>query len=181
MDRKEVVKLVKEHIKKDNLFKHIIAVEAIMKGTAEYLGENVEKWGLLGLLHDLDFEKSKIKNHGIMTCEILDGKIDDEILKAIKSHNFENTNVKPETKMEKALIAADAISGLIVAAALIVPSKKLKDVKVKSIKKKFKQKDFARNCKRQNILLCEDIEIPREKFFEIALNALQKIADQLGL
>ncbi len=83
--------------------------------------------------------------------------------------------------MEKALIAADAISGLIVAAALIVPSKKLKDVKVKSIKKKFKQKDFARNCKRQNILLCEDIEIPREKFFEIALNALQKIADQLGL
>lgn len=183
MNREQAIGLIKENVTKTNLFKHMLAVEAIMKGIAEYLGEDKEKWGLIGLLHDIDFEKieNDPKKHGILAEEILKDKVDEEIIRAIKSHNFENTNVQPESKMEKALIAADAISGLIIAAALIIPSKKLADVKPESIGKRFKEKDFARNCNRNLILYCEQIEIPREKFFEISLKALQSISDELGL
>jgi len=183
MNREEAMNLVKENIHKENLFKHMLAVEAIMKETAEYLGEDKEKWRLTGLLHDIDFGKTENdpEHHALMAEEILKGKVDEEIVRAIKSHNFGHTNVNPETNMENILIAADAISGLIIAAALIIPSKKLADVKVDSIKNKFKQKDFARRCSRENILFCEKAGISKEKFFEISLKALQNISDELGL
>jgi putative nucleotidyltransferase with HDIG domain len=183
MNREEALELVNENISKENLIKHMLAVEAIMKGVAEYLEEDKEKWDLVGLLHDIDFGKTENdpKNHALVAEEILKDKVDEEMIRAIKSHNFENTNVQPESKMEKTLIAADAISGLVIASALIMPSKKLADVKVESIANKFKKKDFARNCSRERILFCEQIGIPREKFFEIALKALQNISDELGL
>jgi putative nucleotidyltransferase with HDIG domain len=183
MNREEAINLVKENIKKENLFKHILAVEAIMRGVAEHLNEDIKTWGLVGLLHDIDFEKTmnNPKNHTIIAENLLKGKVDEKIIKAIKSHNFESTGVIPETKMEKALIASDAISGLIVAAALIIPSKKLEDVKVESVGKRFKEKDFARKCSRERMLVCEHIGIPREKFFEIALESMQGISDELGL
>ncbi len=183
ISREEAFSLLKENLKNQNLVKHCLAVEAIMRELAEYLGEDKEKWRLLGLIHDIDYEKTKDnpKIHGILAAEILKDKVDEDILKAIKSHNFENTGIKPETKMEKALIASDSISGLIVACALVMPSKKLEEVRIETIKKKFKQKDFARNCRRERILFCEQIGIPREKFFEIALNALKKISEELGL
>lgn len=182
MNREESLKLLKEHVSQENLFKHMYAVEAIMEETAKYLNENSEKWRLLGLLHDIDFEKApEPEKHCTLAPEILKEKFDEEFIRAIKSHNFDNLNIQPETKMELALIAADSISGLIIAAALIIPSKKLADVKVESISKKFKQKDFARNCNRENILYCEKINIPREKFFEISLKALQRISSELGL
>lgn len=183
MDREEAINLVKENVKKENLFKHILAVEAIMRGIAKHLNEDVELWGLIGLLHDIDYgiTENDPKNHGIVAENLLKGKVDSNIIHAIKSHNFENTGVIPENKIEKALIATDAISGLIVATALIMPSKKLKDVKVKSIKNKFKQADFARRCSRERILVCEHVGIPREKFFEIALESMQGISDKLGL
>ncbi len=183
ISREEAFSLLKENLKNQNLVKHCLAVEAIMRELAEYLGEDKEKWGLLGLIHDIDYEKTKDnpKIHGILAAEILKDKVDEDILKAIKSHNFENTGIEPETKMEKALIASDSISGLIVACALVMPSKKLEEVRVETVKKKFKQKDFARNCRRERILFCEQTGIPREKFFEIALNALKKISEELGL
>jgi len=182
MHREEALKLVKEHITQGNLFKHMYAVEAIMENTAKYLNEDTEKWRLLGLLHDIDFEKApEPDKHCTLAPEILKEIFDEEFIRAVKAHNFDNLGIQPETKMELALIAADAISGLIIAAALIIPSKKLADVKVESIKKKFKQKDFARNCSRENILFCEKIGIPKEKFFEISLKALQNIANELGL
>ena len=183
MNREEAISLVKENITKENLFKHILAVEAIMRGIAKHLNEDVETWGLVALLHDIDYEKTENdpKNHTIIAENLLKGKVDEKIIHAIKSHNFENTGVTPETKMEKALIAADAISGLIVAAALIIPSKKLKDVKVESVGKRFKEKDFARKCSRERMLVCEHIGIPKEKFFEIALEAMQRISEELGL
>ncbi len=183
MAREEAVVLVREHVKKENLLKHILAVEAIMRGLARHFGEDEELWGLLGLLHDVDFEKTMNdpKRHATMTCEILEGKVSEEIIRAVKSHNFENTGMMPESKMEKALIAADAVSGLIVAAALIIPSKKLADVKPESIGRRFKERDFARNCNRENMLYCEQIGLDRNEFFEIALKSLQGIADELGL
>lgn len=181
--REEAVKLVKENIKRENLFKHVLAVEAIMKGLAKHLNEGEDLWRLVGLLHDIDFEKTsdKPEKHGVIAEQILKGLVSDEIIKAIKTHNFENTNVIPETKMENALIAADSISGLIVAAALIIPTKKLNDVKPESIGKRFKEKDFARNCSRKRILFCEKIGVEKEKFFEIALNSLKNISNDLGL
>jgi len=183
MNREEAIILVKENITKENLFKHILAVEAIMRGIAKYLNEDIESWGLVALLHDIDYEKTEgdPKNHTIIAENLLKGKVDERVIHAIKSHNFENTGVTPETKIEKALIAADAISGLIVAAALIIPSKKLKDVKVESIGKRFKEKDFARRCSRERILVCKHVGIPKEKFFEIALEAMQGISEKLGL
>jgi putative nucleotidyltransferase with HDIG domain len=182
MDREEALTLVKEHVKKENLLKHMFAVEAIMRETAKYLNEDEEKWGLLGLIHDIDFEKApEPDKHCTLAPEILKGKVDEEIIRAIKAHNFENLGVQPESNMEHCLIAADSISGLIIAAALIIPSKKLSDVKPESIGKRFKQKDFARNCNRDLILYCEKIGVSREKFFEISLKALQNISDVLGL
>jgi predicted hydrolase (HD superfamily) len=158
------------------------AVEAIMTETAEFLGEDREKWKLVGLLHDIDFEKCpEASTHCTLAPDLLKDVLDEESVKAIKTHNFDNLSLKPETKMELGLIAADAISGLIIATALILPTKKLADVKSDSIAKRFKEKDFARNCNRELILYCEQIGIPREKFFELSLKALQKVSNELGL
>lgn len=183
MNREDALGLIKEHITKENLLKHMYAVEAIMKETAAFLNEDVEKWRMIGLIHDIDFEKTENspEKHTLVAADILDEKIEDDMIRAIKAHNFENVGVQPESNAEKALIAADAVSGLIIACALIMPSKKLADVKVESISKKFKQKDFARNCSRERILFCEQINIPKEKFFEISLKALQNISKELGL
>ena len=109
------------------------------------------------------------------------GKVEPDMIKAIKTHNFEHTGVKPENKMEIALIAADAVSGLLVACALVMPSKKLADVKVESVSKKFKDKDFARGADRERMLYCEQLRLSKERFFEIALNGLKEYASQIGL
>ena len=187
MNREEALDLIKQNVTKTNLIKHMLAVEAIMKGCAEFLKENgedvdVEKWTLLGLIHDIDFEKApEPEKHCTVAPEILRGKVDEEIIRAVIAHNFDNLNVQPESKMEYCLIAADAVSSLVIAAALIIPSKKLNDVKVESISKKFKKKDFARMCNRERILYCEKVGIPKENFFEISLKALQEISESLGL
>jgi putative nucleotidyltransferase with HDIG domain len=161
----------------------MLAVEAIMRNVAKHFGENEEVWGLIGLLHDIDYEKTEAtpEKHSLLAEEILKGIVPDEIIKSIKTHNFKYTGITPENRMEKALIASDAISGLLVACALVMPSKKLADVKVETVAKKFKDKDFARGAERERILICEEIGIPREKFFEIALNGLKSIAKDIGL
>ncbi|MGP3666872.1 MAG: HDIG domain-containing metalloprotein [Candidatus Bathyarchaeota archaeon] len=183
LSREEALNILCKNVKRRNIFNHSLAVEAIMRSLAKYLGESVENWGLVGLLHDVDFEKTENNplQHGLVAEKILGDNVPSEIVRAIKAHNFENTNVKPETRMEKALIAADATSGLLVACALVMPSKKLAEVKVETVAKKFKQKDFARNVKREKILLCEEIGIQREKFFEICLESLNRICGEIGL
>jgi len=183
ISREEALKLIDEYLKNPNLKKHVLAVEAIMAALAEKLGEDVEKWRLIGLLHDLDYEitSDDFSKHGIKTVEILGDKIDENMREAIMAHNFENTGVEPKSLVAKALIAADAVSGLIIATALVMPSKKLHEVKLKTLKKKFKDKSFARGSKRERILMCEEIGIPLVDFLEISLKALQEIADKLGL
>ncbi|MCD6446189.1 HDIG domain-containing protein [Candidatus Bathyarchaeota archaeon] len=183
LSRDEALQLVKENVSKENIVKHMLAVEAIMRSLAKHLSENENIWGLTGLLHDIDYEKTmdNPEKHGLVAEEILKGKVSEEILRAIKAHNFEHTGITPETRMEKALIACDAISGLLIACALVMPSKKLEDVKLKTVKKKFKDKDFARGADRKRILFCEEINVPKEEFFEIALNGLKQIASELGL
>ena len=183
MNRDEAIALVKSNIKSRNIFRHMLAVEAIMRALAEHLGEDEELWGLTGLVHDIDYEKTadNFREHGVLAQEILRDKAPREALRAILAHNYENTGVKPETRLDKALIAADAISGLIVACALVMPSKSVRDVKLRTVERKFKDKDFARGADRKRIILCEEIGIPRKEFFEIALKALQKVGRDLGL
>jgi len=183
LTRNEAINLLKQNIKRQNIFYHMLAVEAIMRNLANYFGENEEIWGLTGLLHDIDFEQTENNPqlHGLEAEKILGNLVPKEVIDAIKAHNFTYTNVQPKTRMEKALIASDAISGLIVACALVMPNKKLEEVKVNTIKKKFKQKDFARNIDRNRILMCEEIGLPKEKFFGIALEGLKKIGSTLGL
>ena len=179
----EANQLLKKHISKSNLLKHCYAVGAIMRGLGEELGENADEWEICGLVHDVDFAKTEENpaEHGILAEDILSGKVSEEIIHAIKAHNFEYTGVKPESKMDNGLIAADAISGLVIACTLVYPSKKIADVKLKSVSKRFKARDFARACNRENMLYCEKIGIEKARFFEISLESLKKVSDELGL
>jgi len=182
MRRDELLKILKEHVHNDKLIKHMIAVEAIMRALAEKLGEDIDLWGAVGLLHDIDYEYTKddFTKHGIKSAEFLKELLPEEALDAIKAHN-ELTGYICDSKLSKALKAADQISGLIVATALVMPNKTIDEVKVKSIKKKFKQKDFARGVKREKIKLIEDLGFTLDEFFELSLNAIKKVKNELGL
>jgi len=183
MNREEAIRLVRENVSNKKIVLHMIAVSAIMKALAKKLGGDEKLWELAGLLHDIDYERTKKdpKRHGLEAESILGDKVSSEIIRAIKAHNFENTGVAPETDLEKALIAADAVSGLIIASALVMPNKKIEEVKIETLEKKFKQKDFARNVSRDRIRFCEQIGMPLKEFFETSLKALQEISDELGL
>ena len=183
MNREEALNLIKEKIKNQNLIKHSLSVEACMRSLAKYFAENEEKWDLAGLLHDIDYEETKDdpNSHSIKGAEFLEKLgLEKEITEAVKTHN-EIHGILPETKMAKALYCLDPLTGLIVAATLVLPSKKLKDLTVQNILNRFKEKSFARGAKREIILKCSEINLDLEKFVEICLKAMQKISKELGL
>ncbi len=168
-------------VKNENLKKHMIAVAAIMRKLASLLGENEKTWYYAGLLHDIDYEiVSDMKEHGKKSAEMLKDFLPQEALHAIMAHN-EMTGVEAETKFDFALRASDAIAGLVVAAALVMPDKKVKSVTVKTLKNKFKDKSFARRVDRSRIMECEKIGISLEEFFSIAIDALKEVSNQIGL
>jgi putative nucleotidyltransferase with HDIG domain len=183
MNRQEALDLLSENVADKNIQKHCFAVAAIMKSLAKKLGENEEAWYLAGLLHDLDYEKTKndFSRHGLLAAEILKGRIDEKSISSIKAHSFENTKCLPKEKCDFALIASDALSGLLISTALIMPSKKLSEVTVESIAKKFKKKDFARAVSREKIMYCEKIGVSLEEFFAIGIEALDRISKEIGL
>jgi putative nucleotidyltransferase with HDIG domain len=183
MDREEALRIVRENVANDKIVLHMIAVSVIMRELARHLGRDEGLWELAGLLHDIDYEltKDEPSRHGLEAEKVLGGSVPPEIIRAIKSHNFENTGVRPESDLEKALIAADAVSGVIIAAALVMPNKKLAEVSVETLKRKFKQKDFARNVSRERIMFCEQIGLTLDDFLEISLRALNGISGELGL
>lgn len=184
LTQEEALNLVKKNVAKRNFLYHMIAVEAIMRSVARCLGENEKLWGLTGLLHDIDYEKTEDnpEKHGLLSAEILSNfDVPEEVIRAIKAHNFHHTHVKPESTMEKALIACDAISGLLVACALVMPSKKLAEVKVGTVAKKFRDKSFARGVERGRILFCEEFGMPRKLFFKIALDGLKAVSSEIAL
>jgi len=166
----------------ENLKKHMIAVSVIMKGFARKFGENEETWMLTGLLHDIDYERvgGDMGKHGLVSAEMLENRLPSNCLHAIKAHN-DGIGVKAKSLLDKSLIAADAVSGLIVAAALVMPNKKLSEVKVSTLKKKFNDKSFARNVDRNRVKVHEEIGLGFEEFLEIALKSLQGVSAQLGL
>lgn len=183
MDREEALRIVRENVANDKIILHMVAVSAIMKELARHLGQDEKLWELAGLLHDIDYEvtKNEPSKHGLEAEKILGNCTPPEIIRAVKSHNFENTGVRPESDLEKALIAADAVSGLIIAAALVMPSKKLAEVSVETLKRKLKQKDFARNVSRERMMFCEQIGLTLDDFLKISLKALNGISKELGL
>lgn len=183
LSRDDGIKLLNRYIKTENLKKHSYAVEAILKDTAVKIQKDEELWALTGLIHDLDYEytKERPEKHAIMTAQILTGLVPQEIIHAIEAHNYQHTMQIPTTYLDKALIAADAVSGLIIAAALIMPSKKLADVRLETLIKKYKDTSFAGGCNRKRIDLCEDLGLELNIFLDISLLALRKISNQLNL
>ncbi|MGQ9722669.1 MAG: HD domain-containing protein [Candidatus Jordarchaeum sp.] len=183
LTRDEALKLVNEHLKDDKLVKHVLAVEAIMRNLAKHLGEDEELWGILGLVHDLDYQETidSPEIHATKTVEYIQGLVPEDVINAVKAHNYEYTNVQPQTRLEKGLICSDAVSGLVIAAALVMPTKKLEQVRVETLKKKFKDKTFAAATGRDRIRVCEEIGVPLTDFFRISLEALQKISNDLDL
>lgn len=183
MDRSEALGLLSGHVKNENIRKHCLSVAAIMEELSKKLGEDPEKWWLTGILHDLDYEETlnSMERHGLETAKILEGKVSEEIIHAIKAHNGINTGVGARSNMDISLIASDSLSGLIISTALIMPSKKLAEADVESLVKKFKKKDFARAVSREKIMTCQRLGLSQEEFFEIGLSALKGISGELGL
>ncbi len=172
-------KLLKEYTTNDFLLKHAYSVKAAMESYAEIFGGDREKWGITGLLHDFDYEKYP-EEHPFKGAEILrDMGVDEEIVNAILSH-ASHTNVPRETDMAKALFAVDELTGLILAVSFVMPDKSIKSVKVKSVKKKLKDKAFARKVNREEIYLgVEELGVDLTKHIELVLNAMKEIADIL--
>jgi len=176
--------LVKEKIQNQNLIKHCLAAEACMRDLAKHFEEDEEVWALAGLLHDIDYEETKIdpERHSIIGAETLEkAGCEKEICDAVKTHN-EVHGIAPETKMAKALFSVDPLTGLIVAAVLVLPSKKIADLTAENVLNRFKEKGFAKGANREIISQCQDLlSLSLEEFVEIGLKAMQKIDKDLGL
>ena len=184
MDRHQALDLLESHMRADNLKKHCLATEAVMRALAERLDEPVELWGIAGLLHDLDYEETaeNPSEHGLKTAAILaDSDLPAEVISAIKAHNAEVLGLERQSRLDFALTCAESITGMVIATALVYPDKRLKSVKPKSILKRMKQKDFARRVNREQIRLCEEIGVNLADFAELSLKAMQGISDKLGL
>lgn len=184
MNRSEAESLLKRYVRNDKMLYHCYASEAVMRALAKHLDRDEEKWGIAGLLHDIDTEITNAdpKKHALVAEELLrDEGIEEDILDAIKMHNEEATGLERTTEFQHALAAGETITGLIYATALVYPDRKIKDVKVKSVTKRMKQSAFAASVNRDNIKECEKIGIPLNEFVEIALNAMKEISEKIGL
>jgi len=186
--REQAIELLKSYDQKESDFNHYLESEAIMRELAKKLGEDVEYWGMLGLLHDVDWAltKENTKEHGGKAKEILSGLgFDSEFIQIIESHIYGYAdselfkNKKREKKIEFALAASETLTGLIYAYALM-RGKKISDMKVKGLKKKFKDKTFAAGCNREIIKEAENF-MSLDEFLEIGIEALKKIKGDIEL
>jgi uncharacterized protein len=181
MNKEQAERLLHTHLQNEVLKKHCLASAAIMRGLAVRFGEDPEPWEVLGLLHDLDFDTTRDtpERHGVVAAEILRAAgLAEEHVRAIVAHN-EMTGTVRQSRLEFALAAAESITGLIVACALVYPDKKISSVKASSIKKRMKEKAFARNVCRETILECERAGVPFDEFVDLSLRAMAEIQDRL--
>jgi putative nucleotidyltransferase with HDIG domain len=184
MTREDAVELLTHYIKNDRMLSHSYATEAVMRALARRLEHNEEKWGIAGLLHDLDLElvNSDLSKHTRETEKILREKgVDPEIIDAIKMHNEDAWGAKRSSLFHHALAAGETITGMIVATALVYPDKKLSSVKAKSVTKRMKEKLFAASVNRDTIMECERLGLSLDEFAEICLQAMKEISGRLGL
>jgi len=182
MNRADALDLLTQYTKNDALLKHMYAVEAAMRAYARKYGEDEEKWSIVGLLHDFDYEMyPNAPDHPLKGSEILKEKgYSEEVRKAILGHAT-YTGVPRDTLLAKALYACDELCGFIVACSLVRPNK-IADLEVSSVKKKMKDKGFARNVNRDDIIKgCEELGVSMDDHIKFVIEAMKTIKDELGL
>jgi putative nucleotidyltransferase with HDIG domain len=180
--REEALDSIKANIENKNTIKHMLATEAIMRALARRFGEDEEEWGLTGLLHDIDMELTEgdMSTHSKLGADLArELGASEAMYHAILCHNQAH-GIPAETKLDKALCCADPLTGLVIAAALVRPDKKLAGVEVKSLHKKFKEKSFAAGANREQISQCAELGIELDEFIALGLDAMKGIAPQLG-
>ena len=183
MTRDEAWELLTKYTKKEGLIKHALAVEAIMRAYARKFDEDEETWGVVGLIHDFDYEMyPTMEDHPYRGSEILEEKdFPEEYRRAILSH-ARYTGVPRDTLMAKTLFAVDELAGFITAVALVRPSKKIEDVKVKSVTKKFKDKAFAASVSHEDIKQgIDELSVDQADHVQLCIDAMTSIAGKLGL
>ena len=184
MDRQQALEEMHRRVHNSNLCKHMYAVEAVMAALARRLGGDEDSWALAGLLHDIDYEETSCQpeRHSLVGAEILEGLgVDADIVYAVKAHNPAH-GLERLSRMDSALHIADPLTGLIVAAALISPKKKLAAIDPQFVLNRYGEKQFARGANREQIALCRpELGIDLEEFIAIGLQAMQAIAPELGL
>ena len=183
MDRAKASRVVEDHVRSDSLKRHLFAVETCMRAYARKEGEDEEKWGVAGLLHDFDWEVCPTpESHPTFGAQILrDRGFPEEIVRAVLSHG-NHTGIVRETTMEKALFACDELSGFVTAVALVRPTKSLSDTKVSSVKRKMKDKAFARSVSRDDMRQgAEELGVELDDLIAFVIEALKPVAPQLGL
>lgn len=181
MDRDTAWQMVTSLVRNQNLIKHMLATEACLRALARRLNQDGEKWGLAGLLHDLDYEQTKDDptSHSLIAAQILTQHgVDQEIVQAVKAHSG---NAPAVFLLDKAIVTTDPVTGLIVAATLMHPTKKLAGVDTEFVLRRFKDKRFAAGANREQILRCSELGLSLEEFITLCLQAMQCIAGQLGL
>jgi putative nucleotidyltransferase with HDIG domain len=183
LDRHKAFELLGEQTKGEGLIKHGLAVEACMRAYAEKLGEDVEKWSVVGLLHDFDYEMyPNAPDHPGKGSEILRAKgYPEEVIYAIRSH-ADYMGCPRQSPMDKVLYACDELAGLITAAALVRPDKKIQGMEARSVRKKMKDKAFARSVSREDIVRgAQDIGVDLDAHIDFCIRAMEKAAGELGL
>jgi predicted hydrolase (HD superfamily) len=181
LSREDAVRLLNEWVENEGLRNHMRCVEVAMRAYARRFGADQEKWGLAGLMHDLDWEKYP-EEHPLKAVEELRGRgVEEDVLHAILAHRSDFTGVKPETQLDKALLACDEITGLVTATALVRPSG-IGDLAPKSVKKKMKDPAFARGVDREEVKhAAELLGVDLDAHIQTVIDAMREIADELGL
>jgi len=190
MNQDKILDLIRSHVTNENIIKHMRALEAVMGALFDRLqptdGSTKDEWMLAGLLHDGDYcEGVTMDRQGIQIA--VWGKeagidLSDRVVHAMAAHNWTNTGVEPQNLMDWSIFCADSLTGLIVASALVIPTKKLADVKVSSVLKRFREPAFARGTRREDIALCQEkLGLSLEELVSISLAAMQGIAANIGL
>jgi len=179
--REQAIQLMEQHIRNKNLRKHCLAMEAVLRRLAERVGDDEELWGLAGLLHDVDYEitEGNPDTHAAVGAEMLqEADVDERIVHAVLGHN---DKAPRESPLDKAVYAADPLTGLIVAAALVSPEKRLSAIDTQFVLNRFKEKLFAKGANREAMKSCCELGLPLDEFVSIGLGAMQGISQQLGL
>ena len=183
MNREDALESVRANVENENLVKHMLATEAIMRALARHFGEDVQEWGLTGLLHDIDVELTEgdMNSHSKLGADLARDLGASEVMAhAVLCHN-EAHGIPCETALDRALFCADPLTGLITAAALVRPDKKLDGVEARSVMKRFKEKSFAAGANREQIAKCSELGLELDEFVELGLDAMKRVAGSLGL
>lgn len=210
VNKEQALELIREHVKNENIVKHMLTVKSLMEGVydelknrgkteqeprrfsrgsdplASELGGSKEEWGMAGLLHDGDYcEGVPDEKQGIQIVEWAREKgyeIPENVAYAMAAHNWHNTGAEPKTLMDWTIFCGDSLTGLIVAATLVLPDKKMSDLTADRVLKRFKEPSFAKGTRRDEIAMCEEkIGLTLEEFVSVSLKAIQKIAPEIGL